>query len=388
MVEHFRGMFAFALWDSKQKRLLLYRDRLGIKPLYYARIANTLVFASEAKALLEYGVPFGVDEQLLECYLRLGYVPGERTLFGQIHKLLPGNYLVADKGRATVQVRRYWSPSFAPAEGVQEDVYLEDFDRLLGETAAEHRIGEVPQGIYLSGGVDSSSLLAITASQVRDPVLTFSVGYPEQRDASEFPYARRVAKLYHARHHEYELSGHDFANSLPKLIWHMDQPVADPAAIPLFFLSQLAREHITVVQSGEGADEILGGYSIYQRMLRISQIQRRAGQFNSGIFAGALGLPVIPFKLRRYAELMDKPLSKRYIGVRRVLTNGLLDLMARSGFPTSADSQYRLETFRKSLRAGRGLSSELNQMCFLWICKLGCPTTCWVKADKMTMAAF
>jgi asparagine synthase (glutamine-hydrolysing) len=385
MVKQLRGMFAFALWDRKKGRLLLYRDRLGIKPLYYCQLKNTLVFASEVKALLEYGVPFAVEEEVLECSLRLGYVPGERTLFRQVHKLLPGHFLVAGIGNPNVQVHRYWSPRFEPTQDGDEAHYLEQFQGLLDETVAQHRLGEVPQGIFLSGGVDSSSLLAVTAKQVSEPVLTFSVGYREEREISEFPYARRVAKLYGARHFEYELSGKNFAESLPKLIWHMDEAVADPAAIPLFFLSQLAREHITVVHSGEGADEILAGYSIYRKMQRISALQKWAGALGAAILASGLKLPGLSIRLRRYAELIDKPLSRRYHGVRRVLTEELLRQMARDGFPTFEDSRYRLELFSQLYGGSQGYP-ELNQMLSVdlqsWL-----PDDLLLKADKMTMAA-
>jgi asparagine synthase (glutamine-hydrolysing) len=385
MVEHLRGMFAFALWDDKKKRLLLYRDRLGIKPLYYCRVANTLVFSSEVKALLEYGVPFGVEEQVLECYLRLGYVPGERTLFHQVYKLPPGHYLVAEAGNASVQVRRYWSPRFAPSESVEEAPYVEEFARLLDETVAQHRLGEVPQGIFLSGGVDSSSLLAITAGQVSEPVLTFSVGYAEERENSELGHARRVAQLFGARHFEYELSGQRFADSLPKLIWHMDEPIAEMAAIPLYCVAQLAREHITVVHSGEGADEILAGYAAYIRMQWISRLQRKAGLFASGLLAQTLSLPGLPYRLRRYGELMDKPLWERYQGVRRGMTDEVLRQLGRNGFPSPDHARYRLELFRE-LYSGAQKYSELNQMLAVdlqtWL-----PDDLLVKADKMTMAA-
>lgn len=385
MVEQLRGMFAFAIWDGKKKRVLLYRDRLGIKPLYYCLLPNMLLFASEVKALLEYGVPFGVDEEVLECYLRLGYVPGERTLFRQIYKLLPGCYLAADTGKPTVEIRRYWSPSFEPSEKWEEGRYLEEFDRLLEETVAQHRLGEVPQGIFLSGGVDSSSLLAINASQVREPVLTFSVGYAEEREKSEFPYARRVAKLYGAQHFEYELSGKNFAESLPRLIWHMDEPVADPAAIPLFFVAQLAREHITVVHSGEGADEILAGYSIYTKMQWISGFQRLAGSLGAGMLEWSLRLPGVLHPLRRYAEWVHEPLQARYQGVRTVLTAGLLKQIAQDGFPGPERSRYRLGVFRELYARAQGFP-ELNQMLSVdlqtWL-----PNDLLVKADKMTMAA-
>lgn len=385
MVGRLRGMFAFALWDGKNKRLLLYRDRLGIKPLYYCLLPNTLVFASEVKALLEYGVPFGLEEQVLESYMRLGYVPGERTLFRKVYKLLPGHYLVAEIGRPTVEVHRYWSPSLEPSEQLEEARYLEEFHRLLEETVAQHRIGEVPQGIFLSGGVDSSSLLAITAEQVPEPILTFSVGYREDRENSEFPYARRVAKLYSSRHFEYELSLGKFAESLPRLIWHMDEPVADPAAIPLFFIAQLAREHITVVHSGEGADEILAGYSIYKKMQGISGFQQVVGHLGSSMLARSLRLPGVPHQLRRYAEWVDKPLPARYQGVRRVLTAELLRQIARNGFPGPEHSRYRLAVFQDLYNRSQGYA-ELNQMLSVdlqaWL-----PDDLLVKADKMTMAA-
>jgi len=384
MVEHLRGMFAFGLWDRTRKRLLLYRDRLGIKPLYYARWNDTLLFSSEVKALLEYGLPFAVNEKVLECYLRLGYVPGEQTLFADVFKLLPGHYLALQLPAEHLCIRRYWRPAFEPQKGRSEESYLKEFQWQLEETVANHRLGEVPQGIFLSGGVDSSSLLALTAAQVPDPVLTFSVGYEEEHNTNEFPYARRVAAQYRARHHEYELSGQNFGESLPRLIWHMDEPVADSAAIPLFFISQLAREHITVVHSGEGADEILAGYAIYKKMARISTLQRLAGG-GASLLAWGLGLPVWPLRWQRYAELLDEPLAKRYQGVRRFLTEEMLRHMGRNGFPAPSDSQYR-RTFFSELYSHAESYPELNQMLAVdlqaWL-----PDDLLIKADKMTMAA-
>jgi asparagine synthase (glutamine-hydrolysing) len=385
VAEHLRGMFAFAIWDGPQKRLLLVRDRLGIKPLYYCQQGDTFLFASEVKALLEYGFPFGVEEEVLECYLRLGYVPGELTLFRGIRKLLPGHVLIANSGQSDIEVRRYWSPRFEPREDLTEERALEEFRALLEETVAQHRLGEVPQGIFLSGGVDSSALLAITAGQVNEPAMTFSVGYEEAREESEFAYARTVAKKFGARHFEHELSGKNFADSLSRLIWHMDEPVADPAAIPLFFIAQLAKEHITVVHSGEGADEILAGYSIYGKMERLSAFQRLTGPLGSRLLAGGLGLPFLPERIRRYAELANKPLSQRYQGVRRVLTAETLGRISRNGFFEEEASRYRREFFRQLYRDAEGYP-DLNQMLSVdlqtWL-----PDDLLVKADKMTMAA-
>ncbi len=385
MVEQLRGMFAFALWDGKRKRLLLYRDRLGIKPLYYILLKNTLVFASEIKAVLQYGIPFALDDQVLECYLRLGYVPGERTLFRQVRKLLPGHYLVADTNQQTISLRKYWNLRFQAAGFRDEAYYQQELDRLLQETVAQHRLGEVPQGIFLSGGVDSSAMVAVTAPQASEPTLTFSVGYKDAGETSEFPYARRVANLYHTRHFEYELAMKGFAEALPKLIWHMDEPVADPAAIPLFFIARQAREEITVVHSGEGADEILAGYTIYKRMLWINKLRRLAGRFGTSLLAHSLQLPVIPYRLRRFSEWIEKPLEERYQGVRRLLPAQLLRRLGRNGFPTQTDAHYRRELFRCLYEKSKRYS-DLNKMLSIdlqtWL-----PDDLLVKADKMTMAA-
>ncbi len=312
MVEKLRGMFAFAIWDAPHKRLLLYRDRLGIKPLYYCCLGETLIFASEVKALLEYGAPFGVNESVLECYLRLGYVPGEQTLFRDIYKLLPGHFLVSEQGNSELRIERYWKPQFVPGGERSEADYAAEFAALLEETVAQHRLGERPQGTFLSGGVDSSSIVAINARQVREPVMTFSIGYAEEREVSEFPYARKVAQQYGARHHEFELSFESFAEALPKLVWHMDEPVADMAAIPLYFIAQLAREKITVVHSGEGADEILAGYSIYSKMKRISGLQKKVGALGSRLLRRATApsrfMRVLQ-ALDRFVDLLEGPLA-------------------------------------------------------------------------------
>jgi asparagine synthase (glutamine-hydrolysing) len=385
MVEQLRGMFAFALWDAPRKRLLLYRDRLGIKPLYYCRLGETLLFASEVKALLEYGFPFGVNESVLECYLRLGYVPGEATLFRDIWKLLPGHYLVAELGKLDMRVERYWRPRFEPKSERTEQENADEFLRLLEETVAQHRLGERPQGTFLSGGVDSSAIVAINARQVREPVMTFSVGYAEEREVSEFPFARKVAQQYGARHLEFELSLATFAEALPRLMWHMDEPVADMAAIPLYFIAQLAREQITVVHSGEGADEILAGYSIYAKMKRISSLQQRVGAFGSRLLARTLGLPGLPLRVNRYADWLDKPLAERYQGVRRLLTENWMRDLGRNGFPSPDAALYRQRFFRGAYAPYQG-QDELNQMLAAdqqaWL-----PDDLLVKADKMTMAA-
>jgi asparagine synthase (glutamine-hydrolysing) len=384
-IDKLRGMFAFSIWDARRRTLVICRDRLGIKPLYWCVYNGALIFASEVKAILAAGVPFEIEEKVLECYLRLGYVPGRSTLFKGIMKLPPAHYLVAELGRREVQTFRYWTPRFTAENDLDEPECLEVFGRLLERTVADHRLGERPQGVFLSGGVDSSSLVAIHAAQLKDPVLTFSVGYTEERETSEFPQARRVAQQYGTRHHEYELSGHDFRDSLPRLVWHMDEPVADPAAIPLFFLSQLAREHITVIHSGEGADEILAGYAIYGRMLKMSEFQKRFGLLAARLVSRGLRLQAVPLRFRRYSEMFNEPLERRYQGVRRVLTSDCLRHLSRNGFPSAEHQAYREELISDLYRQ-TGHCPELNKMLSLdqqtWL-----PDDLLVKADKMTMAA-
>jgi asparagine synthase (glutamine-hydrolysing) len=227
--------------------------------------------------------------------------------------------------------------------------------------------------------------VAINARQVREPVMTFSVGYAEEREVSEFPYARKVAQQYGAHHHEFELSLATFADSLPRLMWHMDEPVADMAAIPLYFIAQLAREQITVVHSGEGADEILAGYSIYAKMKWISSLQHRIGARGSRLLARTLGLPGLPLRVNRYADWLDKPLPDRYQGVRWLLTEKWMHRLGRNGFPSPEAATYRQQFFRGAYQPYQG-QDELNQMLAAdqqaWL-----PDDLLVKADKMTMAA-
>lgn len=384
MVDRLCGMFAFALWDKKKRKLLLYRDRIGIKPLYYTLFDGTLLFASEIKALLEYGVPFAPDETVLECYLRLGYVPGTRTMFHGITKLLPGHYLSVGVEDNAPAVRQYWEIHYASHEEISDAGYEKEFEELLGKVMSQHRLGEVPQGVFLSGGVDSSALVAISAGQVEEPLLTFSVGYADSPEVSEFPYARKVAAQYGTKHREFELSMKGFAEALPRLIWHMDEPVADDAAIPLFFISRLARDQITVVHSGEGADEVLAGYMIYKKMQLMGRIQRALGPLARPL-ATLLPSQILPYRMRGYANAIGKPLEERYHGVRRLLPEHLLSRLGRNGFPSDADRGYRNELFGR-LYQNSLHEVELNRMLHIDL-KTWLPDDLLVKADKMTMAA-
>jgi asparagine synthase (glutamine-hydrolysing) len=280
-VERLRGKFAVAVWDGRRRRAVLARDRLGIKPLYWARRGDLLLFASELKSLLASGlIEPRLDYEALDAYLTFGFVPGPRTPLANVWKLDPGCRLVVDEGGNRVE--RYWSyPLPEPDRSLSEREHAERLLALLEESVRLRLMSDVPLGAMLSGGLDSSLIVALMARNMRDPVQTFSVGFAE--GGNELADAREVAALVGADHHELELSfAHDTVD-LADLVWHLDEPLADLSALGFLALSQLARRHVTVALSGQGADELLGGYrnhraaAVASEWLRLPEPLRRAG---------------------------------------------------------------------------------------------------------------
>src|SRR6266516_1167293 len=267
-----QGMFAFALWDAKRRRLLLARDRLGIKPLYYTTAAGAFLFASEVKAFLPYpGFRVDIESGALDLYLALQYLPGPDTLFRGVRKLPPGHLLVSENGR--VSVRRYWElvlGDFRPGTTVAEAA--EEFGALFRETVKRHLVSDVPVGALLSGGVDSSAVVAAMTVGGGE-VQTFTVGFELPGHHNELTEARRVARHLATAHHELLLKP-DAATQLADLAWHMDEPVADAAALPTYLICRFARQHVPVVLTGEGGDELLGGYPRYAWFARAKRLQR------------------------------------------------------------------------------------------------------------------
>jgi asparagine synthase (glutamine-hydrolysing) len=267
-VEHLRGMFAFAIWDSRHRRLLLARDRIGVKPLYVAALPRALVFGSEIKAL--FGHPDlapRLNEHALSLYLTFAATPAPGTLFEGIDKLPPGHRLIvdADTGRRTLE--RYWQPLPDPAErGRRRDPeeYVERLEALVRESISLRMMSDVPYGAFLSGGVDSSLNVALMAELADRPVSTFSVAIEGDAASDELGFARAVAERYGTQHHEVVIGEQDFLDYLPKLVWHQDEPLADPVCVPLHAVSEAARRSGTkVVQVGEGSDELFAGYTSY-----------------------------------------------------------------------------------------------------------------------------
>jgi asparagine synthase (glutamine-hydrolysing) len=273
LVRRLRGMFAFALWDGRRRQLLLARDRLGIKPLYFYRDADKLLFASEPKALLTHpGVPREVDAAALEDYLAFGMVPGRRSIFRHIQKLPPAHVLTVRAGDWGREPRRYWQLRIEPDETQTVERWQEALDHKLREAVRLHLIADVPVGAFLSGGLDSGVLVALSAGATQGALQTFSMGFHE--DAfSELPYARLVAERYGTRHAE-EIVTPDAVGLVDDLTHYFDEPFADPSAVPTFLVSRLARRSVKVVLSGDGGDEAFGGYARYAHDLKEAALRR------------------------------------------------------------------------------------------------------------------
>jgi asparagine synthase (glutamine-hydrolysing) len=273
LVERLRGMFAFALWDREHRRLLLARDRLGIKPLYVYRDAEKLLFGSELKAILAHpGIPRQVDGAALEEFMAYGMVPGSRSIFRHVEKLPPAHLVVAQPGQWGQAPRRYWSLRFEPDDRPTPGEWQEAIRAKVEECVRRHLVADVPLGAFLSGGVDSSVVVASCAGATPEPLQTFSVGFEEQAYC-ELPYARQVAERFGTQHFE-EIVTPRAVDLLDELAYHYDEPFADSSAIPTYLVARFARRHVKVVLSGDGGDEAFGGYRRYAHDLKEAAVRR------------------------------------------------------------------------------------------------------------------
>lgn len=269
-VDHLRGMFAFALWDSRQKQLLLARDRIGIKPLYFAEAGGRILFASELKAILELpDVARELNWSAVAHLFTFLTTPPTESIIDGVHKLEPGHILIARPGRAPL-IERYWNLEFAPEYGRGESYFIDRVSELLAESVRLHMMSDVPVGAFLSGGIDSSAVVAAAAKLSPQPLQTFSIGFKEP-DYNELSHARLVAEQYGTDHHELTL-GPDALDQMGDLAWHLDEPFGDSSAIPTYMVSKLAAQNVKVVLSGDGGDELFAGYDKYV----VEQHERRA----------------------------------------------------------------------------------------------------------------
>jgi asparagine synthase (glutamine-hydrolysing) len=297
-VQRLRGMFAFAIWDRRKRKLFIARDRLGIKPLYYWFDGKKFIFGSEIKTILAYpGIRAEFNAETLSEYLAFGYITEEETMFRGVRKLLPGHTLELDE-RGQITTQSYWDmPMGGETAHRSRDYYVRTYRELLEECVASHLMSDVPLGVFLSGGLDSSVVAALTTKIRRQPIETFAVGYGE--DAySELPFARQVAEYIGSKHHEVRLTREEFFRNLPRLVWQEDEPIVWPSSVSLYSVARLARERVTVVLTGEGSDETLAGYTRYAWTLmnaRMDNVYRSVTPafardlVRKGITAGPLG---------------------------------------------------------------------------------------------------
>ena len=300
-VQYLRGMFAFAIWDKRKKELFIARDRLGVKPLYYIfDDEGNLFFASEIKSLLKASaIKPELNYSVLRDQLANHGTSAEQTLFKSVKRLLPGHFLTWRDGKINIQ--KYWDLRFEPKEENFSDTeFIERWRELFKESVRLRLMADVPLGMFLSGGIDSSAIAAMMAEMVSEPIKTFSVGFKE-REANEFEYARIVSRAFKTDHHEITITPEQFFAKLPNLIWHEDEPLGFIASVPLYFVSKLAQKHVKVVLTGEGSDELLGGYGRYYKTLMLLNYGEKYESLTPSFLRQAVksGVATLPNSLNR-----------------------------------------------------------------------------------------
>jgi len=385
--EHLRGMFAIALWDKTRETLILVRDRLGKKPLYYAEHAGKLVFGSELKALLSDDVPRDIDPQALHEFLSYNYIPGPRTIFQVAKKLQPGHRLIAHRGH--IAISPYWRPELLkePDSRTQPIAhYIEQLTELLRESVRYRLVSDVPLGVFLSGGVDSSTLVAMMREVSSDRIKSFSIGF-EDESFNELPYARDIARHFETDHYELVVKP-DALDLLPKLVRFFDEPFADSSAIPVYYLSELARRHVTVALGGDGGDELFAGYETYAayKMAEFYRYLPRSLQYLTPRLVSKL--PVshakvsFDYKAKRFVQNALLPPERGHYAWKEVFS----DEMKRNlyAFTTPDDLQDPFHVFERefAICQQHSMLSRLqyvDQRVYL-------PDDILVKVDRMSMA--
>jgi asparagine synthase (glutamine-hydrolysing) len=386
-VEKLRGMFAFAIWDNRNRSLFLTRDRVGIKPLYYSQTSHSVTFASEIKAILaDPEVAAEVRTSMIDRFLTFDYLPGEETLFKNIHKLAPGHSLSFRAGKS--YKRQYWDLHFEPSPSTFSQAKSR-LSHLLEESVALHMISDVPVGFLLSGGVDSTAMLGLAAGKTSHPISSYTIGFSDPQTTDERPYARLAAQKYGSEHHETTINASQFVEFLPKYVWHMEEPVCEPPAVALYYVSKLAKDFVKVLISGEGGDEAFGGYSNYRTLLWLERLKRLPTPLRQ-IFSTSLsilGRLASPESAEKSALFLHSRLEDSYFSrtshPSRFFNREWQQFYSRN-FAAGVDKKFSARAALKHLRNGHR-AGPLGKMLYVDT-KTWLPDDLLVKADKMTMA--
>jgi len=379
-VDYMRGMFAFAIWDSRRRRLFIARDRFGIKPVYFTETPDGFAFASEIKALLQLpDVDRKVNLEALDSYLTFRYVPGDQTLFAGIRKLEPGHYLSVENGRTAL--RQYWDISFERGKDRGERAYATELRDRLSEAIRLRLISEVPLGAYLSGGLDSSFIVALMSRIQSEPVDTFTVGLSGKWH-DESAHAELVAKDCETRHHLLPVRA-DAAPVMSRVVWHLDEPMADAATIPTYLMSELTRTHVTVILSGEGADELLAGYDKYKLMHygRLAAVPPVRALAAAGLHWPGLGIS----PRRGLSLLSPRNLADAYLNLTSVFDGEEKAKLLSPELRREASHEGTRDLVARLLDTPSPAADLLDRIAYLDI-KTWLPNDVLLKNDKMTMA--
>lgn len=385
-VTHLRGMFAFAVWDTRKQQLLIARDHLGIKPLYYTQLGDRLIFSSEIKSILEHpGVERSLNIEAMSDYLSLRYVATPKTMFQNIYGLPSGHRLIANG--SGIHIEQYWNVEFyEPETRLSDDEYIDQLEALVSDAVKMRLMSDVPFGAFLSGGVDSSTVVALMTKFMNEPVKTFTVGY-EGEGTDEFAetrYAQKVAEHFQTQHHEVIVTGKEFVDLAQDIVWHLDQPIADPAEVAYFSVARLASQHVKMVLTGEGGDELFAGYTYYVGESYAPMVSPVLSPFKSLILSATekFGGPRRPKDA--LIALSHKDAASRYLNWiphfnshRKSLVLSK-DLRARLGaYDSSSAPQYFMDHV--------GDNKALNQLLYTDT-KLWLPDYLLSRGDKLTMA--
>lgn len=380
ILEKLRGMFAFIIYDIKKDSLFAARDHFGIKPFYYALADGELIFASEIKSILEHpAYTKEINEVALENYLTFQYSVLEETFFKGIFKLMPAHFLKfagIENSAKNLEINRYWTPEFEPMKEASLESVINDIDKVLGDSIEAHKISDVEVASFLSGGVDSSYITARFGS--RDSLKTFSVGF-EYDKYNEIDHAKELAKELGIQNFEKNITKEEYWEALPKIQYHMDEPLADASAVPLYFLSQLTSKHVKVALSGEGADELFGGYNIYKEPLDL-KILTDLPRFIRLILGYLASLLPFEIKGKNFFIRGSKPVEQRFIGNALIFSKSEREAVLKN--PTGKYSPTTLTApFYDKIRHLDDITKMQYIDLHFWL--IG---DILLKADKMSMA--